>query len=197
MLSPIIEESKTLACIIKNMKSIVEILHNDAASLTKTFGKGEIIQKPNSFNAHAIYVKKGLLRSYIIDSNGKEHIYMFAAENWIIGDIEAMEYHQPTALFIDCLEASEIIFFDNDILFKPNLDQSQIIENVKLLNRRIGRLQRRVLMLMGAPAADRYNYFLEIYPDLINRVPLKLIASFLGIAPQTLSTIRSKIARSE
>ncbi len=179
------------------MRSIEEILNSDASSLTKNFRRGEIIQTPNSYNAYAIYVKKGLLSSYIIDSNGKEHIYMFAPEGWIIGDIEAMEYKQPSELFIDSLEDSEIIFFEQDSSFKSNLNQSQMIENVTLLRRRIGRLQRRVLMLLGAPAADRYNYFLEIYPALTNRVPQKLIASFLGIAPQTLSTIRSKIARSK
>ena len=50
-------------------------------------------------------------------------------------------------------------------------------------------------MLMGAPAADRYVYFLDTYPELQNRVPQKMIASYLGITPQTLSSIRSEIAR--
>lgn len=179
------------------MKSIEELVINDASALTREFRKGEMVQASNAHNAHAIYVKKGLLRSYIMDKNGKEHIYMFAPEGWIIGDIEAMEYNRPTELFIDCLEDSEVVFFENDSLFRNTLQQSQIMENVKLLSRRIGRLQRRVLMLMGAPAADRYRYFLEIYPDLTNRIPQKLIASYLGIAPQTLSTIRSKITRSK
>ena len=50
-------------------------------------------------------------------------------------------------------------------------------------------------MLIGSPAVDRYNYFLETFPELPNRVPQKMIASYLGIMPQTLSTIRSKIAK--
>lgn len=119
---------------------------------------------------------------------------MFAPEGWIIGDIEAMEYQQETELFIECLEDSEVIVFDKNGLFNQNLNPQQIVENTVLLKRRIGRLQRRVLMLMGTPAADRYEYFLKIYPDLINRVPQKLIASYLGITAQTLSTIRSERA---
>ncbi len=108
-----------------------------------------------------------------------------------------MEYHQPTQLFVDCLEDSEVVFFDNNNLFKPDLSKDQLIENIKLFTRRIGRLQRRVLMLMGAPAKDRYQYFLDAYPELQHRIPQKMIAAYLGIAPQTLSTIRSKMAQSK
>ena len=122
---------------------------------------------------------------------------MFASEGWIIGDIEAIEYDQPSKLFIDCLEDSEVVLFNNKCLFKADLPKGQIEENVQLLSRRIGHLQRRVLMLMEAPAINRYKYFLEIYPELPNRVPQKMIASYLGIMPQTLSTLRNKIANSK
>ena len=117
--------------------------------------------------------------------------------SWIIGDIEAMEYNQPAELYIDCLEDSEVILFNKDCLYRADLPKEQIIENVQLLSRRIGRLQRRVLLLMGAPAVDRYKYFIEIYPDLSSRLPQRMIASYLGIAPQTLSTLRSKMAHSK
>jgi hypothetical protein len=52
-------------------------------------------------------------------------------------------------------------------------------------------------MLLGSPAIDRYKIFLEMYPELPNRIPQKMIASYLGIMPQTLSAIRSKIAKGE
>ena len=179
------------------MKNLTDILNTHPDSVTKTFKKGEIVQRANELNTAAIYVKKGVLRSYIIDSNGKEHIYMFASEGWIIGDIEAMEYNQPAQLCIDCLEDSEVVLFNKDGLFRVDLSKEQIVENVQLLSRRIGRLQRRVLMLMGASAADRYMYFLEIYPELTSRLSQKMIASYLGIAPQTLSTLRGKMAHSK
>lgn len=178
------------------MKNLEDIVNIQSHSKTKTFKKGAIVQNARDLSAPAIYVKKGILRSYIIDSNGKEHIYMFASEGWIIGDIEAMEYNQPAELFIDCLENSEVILFNKDFLYSSDLPKEQIMENVQLLSRRIGRLQRRVLMLMGAPAIDRYKYFIEIYPDLSSRLPQRMIASYLGIAPQTLSTLRSKIVTS-
>lgn len=179
------------------MKNLEYILKSDHETQTRTLKKGEVLQRAEALKAPAIFVKKGLLRSYIIDSNGKEHIYMFASEGWIIGDIEAIEYDQPAQLFIDCLEDSEVVLFNNKSLFNADLPREQLEENVQLLSRRIGRLQRRVLMLMEAPAINRYKYFLEIYPELPNRVPQKMIASYLGIMPQTLSTLRKKIAQSK
>ncbi|MCI4671837.1 MAG: Crp/Fnr family transcriptional regulator [Bacteroidia bacterium] len=177
------------------MNTLVDILNIYQNSKVQAFSKGTIVQKANDLKAPSIYVKKGILRSYIIDSSGKEHIYMFATEGWIIGDIEALEFKRPAQLYIDCLEDSEVIFFEKEQLFSDGLSKEKILENVNLFARRIGRLQRRVLMLMGAPAADRYAYFLEIYPELPSRVPQKMIASYLGIAPQTLSSIRSKMAK--
>jgi hypothetical protein len=50
-------------------------------------------------------------------------------------------------------------------------------------------------MLMSASAKERYDFFLDAYPELPNRIPQKMIASYLGITPQALSTIRGKMAR--
>ncbi|SEC79085.1 cAMP-binding domain of CRP or a regulatory subunit of cAMP-dependent protein kinases [Tenacibaculum sp. MAR_2009_124] len=179
------------------METLDNILAATDNAKTKLFKKGTTIQKAGSTKPFAYYVTKGLLKSYIIDSNGKEHIYMFASENWIIGDLEAMEYNQSVELYIDCMEETEVIIFDKDCFFETKLSKEQIIHNTQLLYRRIGRLQRRVLMLMGTPAIDRYKYFLKTYPELIHRVPQHMIASFLGIAPQTLSTLKGKIIRSK
>jgi CRP-like cAMP-binding protein len=92
------------------MSELDKILNIETAPNLKHFKKGEFIQHPNQLKANAIYVKKGLIRSYIIDSTGKEHIYMFASEDWITGDIEAVEFNEPASLYIDCIEDSEVIF---------------------------------------------------------------------------------------
>ena len=178
------------------MENLTNIINIDPNAKLKEFKKGDILQHAGDSKASTFYVKKGLLRSYIIDSKGKEHIFMFAPENWIIADLEALEFNEPVQLFIDCLEDSEIILFDKDSLFKSGLPKEKIAENTQLLYRRIAKLQRRVLMLMGSPAIDRYTYFLNTYPKLPNRIPQRMIASYLGITPQALSTIRGKIVRS-
>ncbi len=178
------------------MKNQTDILNIDPKAKIKKFEKGDILQRAGDSKAPAFYVKSGLLRSYIIDSKGKEHIFMFAPENWIIADVEALEFNEPVQLFIDCLEDSEVIIFDKNCFFKTELSKEKMAENALLLYRRIGKLQRRVLMLMGSPAVNRYTYFLNTYPELPNRVPQRMIATYLGITPQALSTIRGKIARS-
>lgn len=179
------------------MKDLTEILHSDASAKIKQFQKGAMLQHAGDALAKTFYVKKGLLRSYIIDSKGKEHIFMFAPEGWIIADAEALEFNEPVQLFIDCLEDSEVIIFNKDYLFKADLPKEKIVRNVQLLYRRLAKLQRRVLMLMGSPAIDRYTYFLDTYPELPHRIPQRMIATYLGITPQALSTIRGKIAQSD
>jgi len=179
------------------MENIIDIINIDPKAKIKKFKKGQILQRAGDFKTPAFYVKNGLLRSYIIDSKGKEHIFMFAPENWVIADVEALEFNEPVQLFIDCLEDSEIMMFDKNCLLKADLSKDKTAENTQLLFRRIGKLQRRVLMLMGSPAIDRYTYFLNTYPELPNRIPQHMIATYLGITPQALSTIRGKIARSK
>ena len=179
------------------MENLENILRSDSKAKLISLKKGHILQHAGDSNASTFYVKEGLLRSYIIDSKGKEHIFMFAPENWIVADLEALEFNEPVQLFIDCLEDSDVISFNKDCLFKDDSSKEKIFENAQLLYRRIGKLQRRVLMLMGSPAMDRYAYFIKTYPELSNRVPQRMIATYLGITPQTLSTIRGKIARSE
>ncbi len=177
------------------MKNLRDIIAIDEKATVETFKKGTILQFAGAYNASTFFVQKGLLRSYIIDSKGKEHIFMFAPENWIIADVEAMEFREPVQLFIDCVEDSEIIIFDKNCLFKGDLTKTQIAENAALLYRRMGKLQRRVIMLMKSPAIDRYHYFIDTYPALVNRIPQRMIASYLGITPQALSTIRGRISR--
>ena len=74
---------------------------------TKSFSKGAILQSAGQKLAKAFYVKKGLLKSYIIDEQGKEHIFMFASEGWIASDIESQAFNNETVLFIEAIENSE------------------------------------------------------------------------------------------
>ncbi len=177
------------------MEIAQDIIRIDPGAKRKQVAKGTILQHKGQENARTFFVEQGLLRSYIIDSKGKEHIFMFAPENWIVADVESLEFHQPTQLFIDCIEAAEVIVFDRSKLADDQVDREVVDSNLRLLYRRMGMLQRRIIMQMSAPAIDRYNYFLETYPNLLARVPQHMIASYLGITPQALSTIRKQMAQ--
>jgi CRP-like cAMP-binding protein len=166
------------------MEYINDILSLDSKAVTKHVKKGEILQREGELSTSVFYVKNGLLRSYAIDHKGKEHVFMFGSEGWIVAD--NVSQGEKGELFIDALEDSIVIPISKSPL-APNDTQ-------KLL-KRIGVLQKRIIMLMSLPAVDRYNHFLEIYPEIVQRVPQKMIASYLGITPQALSTLRGDIAR--
>lgn len=141
--------------------------------------KGQILQRKGEFNSKVYQVKSGLLRSYSIDEKGKEHIYMFAPESWIIAD--GVNPKKPNELFIDALEDSVVIQREKDL--------SKISETEKLINR-LEVLQQRIILLMSASAIERYENFIATYPDIANRVPQRMIASYLGVTPETLSAAK-------
>jgi CRP-like cAMP-binding protein len=142
--------------------------------------KGQIIQHKGDLNSKAYWVEKGLLRIYSIDEKGKEHIFMFAPKDWIVAD--SCAHDVPCDLFIDALEDS-ILAVSEKTEFSVELDPTPLL-------RRMRTLQKRVIMLMSASAIERYEHFLETYPDIIQRVPQKMIASYLGITPEALSKVK-------
>lgn len=114
---------------------------------------------------------------------------MFAPEGWIIGDLEASGFGSATRLAIEALEDSEIeVRAMGDLAANGEDAESQL----KLMHRRAGALQRRVLMMMSTSALERYEDFLSTYPQLSGRISQKLIASYLGITPQALSKLRAE-----
>ncbi len=148
----------------------------------KTVKKGDIIQRSGELNSKIYHVHEGLLRGYTIDEKGKEHIFIFAPEHWTIADNLPPEV--PCDLFIDALEDSTISVQEKDISKEAN--------NVKPLIKRLAVLQKRVIMLMSFSAIERYEHFIETYPNIMQRVPQRMIASYLGITPEALSTIKRK-----
>lgn len=176
---------------------------NDTAPLTEPLGsrarslgesirlkKGTILQRPGDQKIMGYVVIQGLLRSYIIDSKGKEHNYMFAPENWIISDIESSEFDQPAELFIECMEDAEVLPITSPVSHPGEHHEIDVQERLRMLARRVAVMQRRVIMLMSATATERYKHFLETYPELVNRISQKHIASYLGITPEALSKLR-------
>ena len=150
------------------------------ASKKVSVKKGEILQRSGEINTKIYRVKSGLLRSYYLDSDGKKHIFMFAPEGWTIADTVSPD--QPSDLFIDAIENSTVL------IYKKDIDKEQ--KNVGKLVKRLYVLQRRIIMLMSTPAIDRYDHFIKTYPNITQRVPQKMIASYLGITPEALSKLK-------
>jgi CRP-like cAMP-binding protein len=147
-----------------------------------TLKKGTILEHQGTLNSKGYLVVSGLLRSYTIDEKGKEHIFLFAPEGWTIADSQPIG--TPTDLFIDAIEDSVVQIFDTEI--------GKVSPEVEPLFNRIRVLQKRVLMLMSSSAIERYEHFITTYPAIVQRVPQKMIASYLGITPEALSSAKKK-----
>ncbi|MEO1384329.1 MAG: hypothetical protein AAFV78_13970 [Bacteroidota bacterium] len=118
---------------------------------------------------------------------------MFASEDWIMGDSVMLD--EPCELYIDALEHTEV-----EVIDKRKMDEvlhllGRSYDQSRYLVRRLRVLQQRVIMLMSASALERYDHFLSAYPDIIQRVPQKMVASYLGITPEALSKVKGDRAR--
>lgn len=159
-----------------------------------TVKKGHLLQRPGEIEGSVYYVKSGLIRSYIIDPKGKEHIYIFGSAGWYVADHSVSD--KPTALFIDAIEDSELSLWPRkDIEQNAKNDLEQLQLQLPSLFRRLDVLQERILMLLSATAIERYQHFVDTYPDIIQRAPQRMIASYLGITPEALSKVKGQALR--
>lgn len=162
----------------------------------KSIKKGEMILNQGDACNHTFFVAKGLLRAYTIDEQGKEHILQFAPENWLISDRSSVLFNEVSEQFIDAVEDAEIIlietgFFEKLSEISPGFQRF----NIYALNNHIRHLHKRINLLISASAEVRYMDFIKLYPDILLRVPQWMIASYLGITPESLSRVRKELAR--
>ncbi|MBL7821750.1 MAG: Crp/Fnr family transcriptional regulator [Saprospiraceae bacterium] len=159
--------------------------------------KRQFILQEGEICKHTTYVLEGCFRMYRVDNNGKEHNLQFAIENWWIGDIGSFHSNTPSKLNIEAVETSIILQVKKEDQLKLYTDYPKFDRIFRVLaeNAMVG-LQRRVLQNISSTAEERYLDFLERHPNLFNRISNVQIASYLGVTPEFLSTVRKKIAKS-
>ena len=155
--------------------------------------KGDYLLRKGDLIKKGFFVKSGCLRSYSLDEKGKEHIYMFGPEGWYVSDIESQVKDKPAELFIDAIEDSEVEVIDQSIFSIVNPSP----QDFERLIKRVSVLQRRIILLMSATLQERYLDFLKTYPNIVQRVPQKMIASYLGVTPEALSKIRGDMLKNK
>lgn len=162
----------------------------------KKVAKNELLLSEGEICMDTFFVEKGLLRMYSLDRNGKEHIIQFAPENWLISDRSSLNFNQKSKYYIDAVEDSEV-FLLNKYFFTSMVEKfPQTAENNDmLLQKHIRNLQNRVNSLLTDTAEERYMTFIKMYPDILLRVPQWMVASYLGITPESLSRVRKELAR--
>lgn len=160
------------------------------------YKKGAVLLKRGEVCEHIFFVEKGLLRAYTLDDNGKEHIIQFATENWFISDRSSVFFNEPSTFYIEAVEETQTVILHRDFTQKAaEISVAFQQYNERLLQIHIYQLQSRINLLLGASAEERYLSFIQLYPDLLLRVPQLMIASYLGITPESLSRVRKELAR--
>lgn len=154
-----------------------------------------LLQEGDVWKYHA-FVTKGCLRTYSLDEKGREHILNFAVENWWTGDRESLTSGEASVFNIDALENSELI-----LISKNNFDH--LCAEIPAFNDMVNAVlqksflaaQSRIHTFISLTAEEKYSKFLEKYPHLPMRVPQGMIASYIGITPETLSRLRRKTVK--
>ena len=161
----------------------------------KTFEKNEQILNQGEICSKTYFVTEGLLRSYSIDAKGKVHIIQFAPELWWLSERNGFLFNEAADFNIDAVEVTTALIIPKDYFTDANpiLPGLQDL-NHTMLNNFIRFMQRRINMLLSATAEERYLDFIKLYPNLTLRVPQWMIASYLGITPESLSRVRKDLA---
>ena len=155
-----------------------------------------ILQEGNVCKVNA-FVVEGCFRMYMLDDNGKEHNLQFAIENWWIGDLGSFHSGEPSRLCIEALENSVILQIKKDDQIKLFVEHPKFNRIFRVFTENaLVSYQTRVLQNISSTAEERYLDFLKRYPFFFNRISNVQIASYLGVTPEFLSTIRKKIANS-
>ena len=161
----------------------------------KTFEKNEMILMKGEVSSHVYFVLDGLLRSYSIDSKGKTHIIQFAPEQWWLSERNGILFNAESEFFLDAIETTKAVVLPKDFITESAKIVPCMYElNASMLNNAIRFMQKRINMLLSATAEERYLDFIKLYPNLTLRVPQWMIASYLGITPESLSRVRKDLA---
>ena len=140
------------------------------------------------------FVEKGTLRAYSIGNNGAEHIIQFALEGWTISDLYSFLTGEPATYNIDALEDSELVLISKSAqeeLLKK-LPKYETYMRLQLTGAYLA-MQKRLTSIISMPLEERYISLTTLYPDIVQRVPQHMIASYMGLTPETLSRVRRKM----
>jgi CRP-like cAMP-binding protein len=161
----------------------------------KNVRKKTMLLKEGDICNFEAYINKGCVRSYYLDESGSELTMQFAVEDWWASDITSFHEHKPSRMFIETLEDCELLTL-NPGTKELLLQQVPAFERFFriLIQRHLAAVQNRLFQTIAWPAQERYLDFLQHYPSIPQRVPQHYIASYLGVSPEFLSKIRTKLA---
>jgi len=163
--------------------------------VAKKLRKRQYLLQEGEVCKYLTFVAKGLLRTYNVDEKGDEHMSIFGWEGWWVSDFNSFLSGEPAMFNIDAIEESEVLMitlanYEALTLAVPIMDRYfRILYQNSLVTK-----ERRLMSSISHSAEEKYVALLESNPQIIERIPQNLIASYLGIAPETLSRIKKQLA---
>lgn len=158
--------------------------------------KKEFLFERGEVTKDAALIISGCLRSFSLDENGFEHIMQFAPSNWWITDMYSFISQKPGDLSVQAIMDSEVVLLSRK-------DQLMLFDQIPALERYFRILtenslvayRQRLIDNLSLSAKQRYANFCQTFPTLINDIPQKLIAAYIGVTPEFLSKMRSEYLR--
>lgn len=190
------------------IKKVVDIDENEWSEIKKiskivTYSKGAIINKEGDIFKNMLFVNKGVIRSYLIDNNGRDFTWgiHYAGEKATMKNLFVIDYasyikQEPSKLFFEVLENSELISINYHKLENLYSSSSKWLKFGKIMaDTGYYTTHHRTLSLLTETAEIRYERLLKENPAILQQIPQYYIASFLGITPQSLSRIRKNYTK--
>jgi CRP-like cAMP-binding protein len=190
---PLIDHFERLISLTKEEKDLVTHKFHPHLFIKKQFAlqHGQVCE-------HFDFIVRGCLRLYLVGDDGVYHILQFATENHWISDLASFYRKQPSKFDIDALEDSVVLRIKYDDLIELYTKAPKFHRIFRVLLENHYMLQQdRIAQLFSSSAEDRYQSFLETYPHLQNRLSQVQIAAYIGVTPEFLSRIRSRLAKND
>ncbi|GEM64268.1 cAMP-binding protein [Sphingobacterium faecium NBRC 15299] len=164
----------------------------------KKIRKKQFILEEGDICMHLSFVNKGLIKSYRLDEKGNEHISLFGWEGWWISDFNSYINQQPATLYIDAVEDTELFLLSRAAYEQLTLDVPIMDRYFRLLYQNsLVTKDERLISSNSYSAEEKFQRLIQSNPEIMQRVPQHLVASYLGLAPETLSRIRKKLASTD
>lgn len=162
----------------------------------KPYKSKSLLLKANEISRNTYFIQSGVVRSFNINDHIIEHVLHFACEGWWIGDMYSYITEKPGNLFIEVIEDAEIVIISKEkhqILYReiPKLERYfRILAENSLVAH-----QERLMDNLSLTAEERFEKFCSKYPTLIQRVPQKQIASYIGVTPEFFSKMKARLLK--
>jgi CRP-like cAMP-binding protein len=163
--------------------------------IPKKLRKRQYLLQDGDVCRYTAFVEKGMLRTFTVDEKGNEPILQFSMEGWWIADLYSFLTEEPSPYNIEALEDCELLLInkENWEILLAKVPAFERYFRILIQNNLIA-TQRRLMSSLSESAEEKYTKLIHNFPGCIQRVPQHMIASYLGITPETLSRIRGQMA---